>query len=148
MATKDQLRLDTPAAVEAAGGGARQAHREGEVDDGRRVRAPARGRAVVLVGEAHLHVRLELAGDGKVDAGLVVALRLDEVGYRRAADAQPNLLIHYHANINQRFEVHGMEPANYPNCYPNCEPAVVDDLVAARRRPASGPQGAPGQALA
>ena len=55
-----------------------------------------------------------------------VEKQLASHGYRRAADAQPNLLIHYHANINQRFEVHGMEPANYPNCYPNCEPAVVE----------------------
>ena len=47
-------------------------------------------------------------------------------GYRRATDDRPQLLIHYHANVTQRFEVHGMEPSNYPNCYPNCEPSVAE----------------------
>jgi hypothetical protein len=47
-------------------------------------------------------------------------------GYRRASDRQPQLLVHYHANVAQRFEVHGLEPTNYPNCMPNCEPAIVE----------------------
>jgi hypothetical protein len=47
-------------------------------------------------------------------------------GYRQATDGTPDLLIHYHANVSQRFEVHGMEPSNYPQCYPNCEPAIAE----------------------
>jgi hypothetical protein len=47
-------------------------------------------------------------------------------GLRPATDANPDLLIHYHANVTQRFEVHGMEPNNYPNCYPNCEPSIAE----------------------
>jgi hypothetical protein len=47
-------------------------------------------------------------------------------GYRLASDSGPHLLMHFHANVSQRFEVHGMEPSNYPNCYPNCEPAVAE----------------------
>ena len=48
-------------------------------------------------------------------------------GYRRAETGQkPQLLVHYHANITQRFEVHGVDRSTYVNCYPNCEPEVVD----------------------
>lgn len=47
-------------------------------------------------------------------------------GYRRVAGGTPELLLHYHANITQRFEVHGIEPQNYPSCQPNCEPSLVE----------------------
>lgn len=47
-------------------------------------------------------------------------------GYRPATDTPPDLLIHYHANVSQRFEVHGVQPNTYPNCSPNCEPAIVE----------------------
>jgi hypothetical protein len=47
-------------------------------------------------------------------------------GYRRAMADRPSLLLHYHANVSQRFEVHGMEPSNYPQCYPNCEPSIAE----------------------
>jgi hypothetical protein len=46
-------------------------------------------------------------------------------GYRLATD-KPQLLIHFHANVSQRFEVHGVDRSTYVNCYPNCEPEVVD----------------------
>ena len=73
-------------------------------------------------------------GDPRLDANPffrdylmgAVERQLATRGYRRAADDRPQLLIHYHANVTQRFEVHGMEPSNYPNCYPNCEPAVAE----------------------
>jgi hypothetical protein len=47
-------------------------------------------------------------------------------GYERATGGTPHLLVHYHANVAQRFEIHGMEPANYPQCYPNCEPSLAE----------------------
>jgi hypothetical protein len=47
-------------------------------------------------------------------------------GYRPATDAHPQLVIHFHANVTQRFEVHGVEPRNYPQCSPNCEPDVAE----------------------
>jgi hypothetical protein len=47
-------------------------------------------------------------------------------GYRRTTNGPAQLLVHYHANVTRRFEVHGMEPSNYPNCYPNCEPSVAE----------------------
>jgi hypothetical protein len=48
-------------------------------------------------------------------------------GYRRAERGQtPQLLVHFHANVSQRFEVHGTDRTTYVNCYPNCEPEVVD----------------------
>lgn len=47
-------------------------------------------------------------------------------GYRQAGDvAKPDLLIHYHASVSQRFEVHGVE-RNYAECYPNCEPQITE----------------------
>lgn len=40
-------------------------------------------------------------------------------GYRPANGDSPQLLIHYHANVTERFEVHGFEqPAN---CPPHCD---------------------------
>jgi hypothetical protein len=47
-------------------------------------------------------------------------------GYQRATNGQPQVLVHFHANVTQRFEVHGMDRSAYVNCYPNCEPQVVD----------------------
>lgn len=46
-------------------------------------------------------------------------------GYRRDTAGTPQLLIHYHASVTQRFEVHGVE-GDSNACYPNCEPQVVE----------------------
>jgi hypothetical protein len=56
-----------------------------------------------------------------------VERQLAAQGYRRAERGQtPQLLVHFHANVSQRFEVHGTDRTTYVNCYPNCEPEVVD----------------------
>jgi hypothetical protein len=46
-------------------------------------------------------------------------------GYERAVTGQPDLLIHYHASVNQRLDVYGAD-RQYGYCYGNCEPQVVD----------------------
>ena len=44
-------------------------------------------------------------------------------GYARVdRGATPDLLIHYHANINQRFQVIAPDP----NCIDNCQPQTID----------------------
>lgn len=44
-------------------------------------------------------------------------------GYARVdRGATPDLLIHYHANINQRFQVNAPDP----NCIDNCQPQTID----------------------
>lgn len=44
---------------------------------------------------------------------------------RVAAGVTPDLLVHYHANINQRFEVNGVD-REHGYCYENCEPKVIE----------------------
>ena len=43
----------------------------------------------------------------------------------RATAGTPDLLIHYHANISQRFEVNGVD-RSHGYCYEDCEPRVSD----------------------
>ena len=45
--------------------------------------------------------------------------------FERSASGTPDLLIHYHANISQRFEVNGVDTQR-GYCYDNCEPRVID----------------------
>jgi hypothetical protein len=45
-------------------------------------------------------------------------------GYRRVANGTPDLLLHYHANVSQRFEVHGAPDSNCTG--PDCEPRVIE----------------------
>lgn len=60
-------------------------------------------------------------------------------GFARAVGATPDLLIHYHASVNQRMDVYAVDQ-RYGYCYGNCEPQIVDyeqgtlvvDLVDAR----------------
>lgn len=46
-------------------------------------------------------------------------------GYERAVGGQPDLLIHYHANVSQRLDVYRAD-AQYGYCYGNCEPQIAD----------------------
>ncbi|MDP2053449.1 MAG: DUF4136 domain-containing protein [Acidobacteriota bacterium] len=47
-------------------------------------------------------------------------------GFTRAAEGRPaDLLVHYHASVNQRLDVYGADhAAGY--CYGDCQPQVVD----------------------
>lgn len=51
--------------------------------------------------------------------------KLAAKGYERAVIGEPDLLIHYHASVNQRVEVSAAD-ASYGYCYGNCEPRIVD----------------------
>ena len=51
--------------------------------------------------------------------------KLAAKGYEQAVSGQPDLLIHYHANVNQRVEVYEADN-RYGYCYDNCQPQVVD----------------------
>ena len=44
---------------------------------------------------------------------------------RSASRTTPDLVIHYHANISQRFDVVGVDTRN-GYCYDNCEPRVIE----------------------
>lgn len=46
-------------------------------------------------------------------------------GFERALTGQPDLLIHYHASVNQKVDVYEVD-AQYGYCYGNCQPQVVD----------------------
>lgn len=46
-------------------------------------------------------------------------------GYERALTGQPDLLVHYHASVNQKVDVYDVD-SRYGYCYANCEPTVVD----------------------
>ena len=46
-------------------------------------------------------------------------------GYEQAVTGQPDLLIHYHASVNQRLDVYQVD-SQYGYCYGNCNPQVVD----------------------
>lgn len=46
-------------------------------------------------------------------------------GYERTNDGGADVLIHYHASVNQRLDVYRADQ-QYGYCYGNCEPQVVD----------------------
>lgn len=46
-------------------------------------------------------------------------------GYERAAAGTPDLLIHYHASVNQKLDVYEADN-RYGYCYGNCQPQIVD----------------------
>jgi hypothetical protein len=55
-----------------------------------------------------------------------VEKQLAAKGYVRAgAGASPDLLIHYHASVNQRMDVYAVDNS-YGYCYGNCEPQVAE----------------------
>jgi len=45
--------------------------------------------------------------------------------FEKVATGTPDLRIHYHANVSQRFEVNGIDRSR-GYCYDDCEPRVVD----------------------
>jgi hypothetical protein len=65
--------------------------------------------------------------------------QLDRKGYERAFAGDVDLLIHYHASVNQKVDVYTSD-LQYGYCYANCQPQYVDyeqgtlvvDLVDAR----------------
>lgn len=68
--------------------------------------------------------------------------KLAAKGFDRAKAGQPaDLLVHYHASVNQKLDVYGVD-TRYGYCYANCEPQVVDyelgtlvvDIVDARTK--------------
>jgi hypothetical protein len=46
-------------------------------------------------------------------------------GYERALAGQPDLLVHYHASVNQKVDVYTAD-STYGYCYANCEPQYTD----------------------
>lgn len=46
-------------------------------------------------------------------------------GFERAVNGGADLLIHYHASVNQKLEVYEVDH-RYGYCYGNCEPEIVD----------------------
>lgn len=64
---------------------------------------------------------------------------LDRKGYERALTGDVDLLVHYHASVNQKVEVYTTD-STYGYCYDNCQPQYTDyeqgtlviDLVDAR----------------
>lgn len=54
-----------------------------------------------------------------------VEKRLAGKGYERATTGAADLLIHYHASVNQRLDVYRTDQ-QYGYCYGDCEPQVVD----------------------
>jgi Domain of unknown function (DUF4136) len=46
-------------------------------------------------------------------------------GYDRAVSGQPDLLVHYHANVNQKVDVYEADHA-YGYCYGDCTDRVVE----------------------
>ena len=51
--------------------------------------------------------------------------RLAAKGFERATSAAPDLLIHYHAAVNQKVDVYSVDTAN-GYCYQDCQPRFVD----------------------
>ena len=46
-------------------------------------------------------------------------------GFRAASSGEPDLLVHYHASVNQKVDVSEADRP-YGYCYDNCEPRVVE----------------------
>ena len=51
--------------------------------------------------------------------------KLAAKGYERAVTGEPDLLVHYHASVNQKVDVYEADN-RYGYCYGNCEARVVD----------------------
>lgn len=51
--------------------------------------------------------------------------RLAAKGFERVLTDQPDLLIHYHASVNQKLDVYEVD-SSYGYCYGNCQPQIVD----------------------
>lgn len=51
--------------------------------------------------------------------------QLERKGYERASSGDADLLIHYHASVNQKVDVYTAD-SQYGYCYANCQPQVVD----------------------
>ena len=54
-----------------------------------------------------------------------VERRLTASGFELAGDTEPDLLVHYHASVNQKVDVYEADRP-YGYCYVNCEPRVVE----------------------
>lgn len=54
-----------------------------------------------------------------------VEKQLASKGYTKSAAGTPDLLFHYHASVNHRFEVYTRDQ-EHGYCYQNCEPQVID----------------------
>lgn len=50
---------------------------------------------------------------------------LGEKGYERALSNEPDLLVHYHANVSQKVDVYSSD-TEHGYCYANCQPQIVD----------------------
>lgn len=67
--------------------------------------------------------------------------KLAAKGYERAEGTAPDLLVHYHASVNQKLDVYESD-SRYGYCYGDCRPQVVDyeqgtlvvDMVDAKTR--------------
>ena len=46
-------------------------------------------------------------------------------GFERAVTGTPDLLVHYHASVNQKLDVYEVDN-RYGYCYGNCQPQVTD----------------------
>ena len=46
-------------------------------------------------------------------------------GFERAVTGTPDLLVHYHASVNQRVDVYGVDN-RYGYCYADCQPQVAE----------------------
>lgn len=51
--------------------------------------------------------------------------RLAAKGFERATTGTPDLLVHYHAAVNQKVDVYSVDNAN-GYCYADCQPRFVD----------------------
>ena len=51
--------------------------------------------------------------------------KLAAKGYERAVTGEPDLLIHYHASVNQKVNVYEADN-RYGYCYGDCQPQIVD----------------------
>jgi hypothetical protein len=51
--------------------------------------------------------------------------KLAAKGYEHAVNGQPDLLIHYHAAVNQKLDVYEVDN-RYGYCYGNCQPQIAD----------------------
>ena len=54
-----------------------------------------------------------------------VERKLTANGFELADDREPDLLVHYHASVNQKVDVYEADRP-YGYCYVNCEPRVVE----------------------
>ena len=73
------------------------------------------------------------AGDPRLDSNEffrdyvmgAIEKQLAAKGFRQASSGEPDLLVHYHASVNQKVDVYEADrPYNY--CYEDCAPRVVE----------------------